>query len=203
MAEERQVTEEHEVEIMVDLETMDVGPNAAIIQIGAIAFHDNVMLQKFFLNVDLQSAMDTGGTVSGSTIKWWIEQSEKARKSLSGEAYDLRYALINFAKWLATYDVKAVWSNGANFDVVILRSAYERLGLTCPWPFWKDRCFRTMRDSFDRISDIEYPEDLIPHKADDDAVRQTIYLITLRDRLETHLATTKSVSDGVIKEDRH
>ncbi|HHB9818735.1 TPA: 3'-5' exonuclease, partial [Salmonella enterica] len=37
-----------------------------------------------------------------------------------------------------------VWGNGATFDNVILRGAYERAGKICPWPFWNDHDVRTL-----------------------------------------------------------
>lgn len=37
-----------------------------------------------------------------------------------------------------------VWGNGATFDNVILRGAYERAGHTCPWKFWNDSDVRTI-----------------------------------------------------------
>ncbi|MCZ8725115.1 3'-5' exoribonuclease, partial [Escherichia albertii] len=37
-----------------------------------------------------------------------------------------------------------VWGNGATFDNVILRGAYERAGQICPWAYWNDHDVRTI-----------------------------------------------------------
>lgn len=59
--------------VMLDLETMDTKPTAAITEIGAVRFDNEKILSRFRIKVDLQSCIDLGLTVSGSTIMWCLK----------------------------------------------------------------------------------------------------------------------------------
>ena len=69
--------------VMLDLETMGNNSNSAIIAIGAVAFSlDSGVYDKFYANVHLQTSLDAGLKVDGSTVEWWLTQSENARESI-------------------------------------------------------------------------------------------------------------------------
>ena len=53
-----------ETHVMLDLETMDTGSNAAIIAIGAVVFTRTEITAEFYCNVNLQSSMDYGSDFS-------------------------------------------------------------------------------------------------------------------------------------------
>lgn len=87
-------------------------------------------------------------------------------------------ALAAFADWLASEhgpDVK-VWGNGADFDNVILGSAYRRLGKSIPWAFYNSRCYRTVK-SLQPGCRIERAG--THHNALDDAKSQALHLMRL------------------------
>ena len=75
------------IDVMLDYETMSTASNAATPSIGAVVFDlENAIVDKdrsFYRNIDLQSCIDAGLQVDGSTIMWWFEQSDAARKHLS------------------------------------------------------------------------------------------------------------------------
>ena len=57
--------------------------------------------------------------------------------------------LDDFSAWVRDFspvDVKDVniWGNGATFDIVILKAAFERCSITWRFSFWNERCFRTL-----------------------------------------------------------
>lgn len=135
--------------IMLDLETMGNDSDAAIVAIGAVAFEEDVGLQSaFYTAVKLESSVYHGLAISPSTVLWWLEQSKEARQALtSPEAMDLRDALGAFSRFVSENggDKAQVWGNGAAFDNVIIRNAYKAVKLDVPWPFWNDRCYRTLR----------------------------------------------------------
>ncbi len=57
------------IEFMVDLETMGIGPNAAIVAIGAVAMDtDKLVLtgEEFYEVVSLQSSVDAGLVIDPS-----------------------------------------------------------------------------------------------------------------------------------------
>jgi hypothetical protein len=169
--------EEFGMHVMIDLETMGTGPNAAIVAIGACIFDANGIGDRFYDAVDLQSCIDAGLTVDGQTVMWWLDQSDEVRGALKNSS-PLHVALERFSDFMADSmgNISGVWGCGAAFDNVILRNAYKAAGLECPWPFWADRCFRTVRDT----NEIDAPDRAgTHHNALDDAVHQANYLIKI------------------------
>ena len=137
-------------EIMIDLETMGNGPNAAILAIGAVEFdrHLKTIGQVFYINVDLKSAVALGGVIDPDTVMWWMKQSDQSRSAFKGAAINMAIALTTFSQWLHGRCEKKkllMWGCGSDFDNVILASAYRNCGLELPWDFWNNRCYRTMK----------------------------------------------------------
>jgi len=93
-------------EIMLDLETMGTGPNAAIVAIGAAAFcpHERRVLGKtFYAPVSLESSVNGGGVVDAGTVQWWLQQSTEARALFEKYApsQSIDNALYEFSTWAA------------------------------------------------------------------------------------------------------
>lgn len=182
--------------VMVDLETMGTSSNAPVMAVGAVIFSPNDMdycendALRFYMRVPLASAMAAGAVPDASTIEWWLGQSDEARKELlAGERKELKDVLHSFRCFYRTASLHlnqhkpapdgserngaCVWGNGATFDPVILENAYKSIGETAPWPYYRARCFRTVKD--------EYPKQDLDrvgthHAALDDAVWQAQYL---------------------------
>lgn len=164
-------------EIMLDLETMDAAPTAAIVAIGAVRFNDTGITDEFYISIDLESARRGGGTMSASTILWWIGQSEDARNELLySPKVDIGKALLEFTKFCP--DQCLVWGNGASFDNVVLRTAYERCMFPTPWNFRNDRCYRTLASMAPNALKVESQ---VPHHALHDARAQAQTLINIRE----------------------
>ena len=169
-------------DVMLDLETMGNGPNAAIVAIGAVAFdiEAGTIGSKFYKLVDLTTAVQCGGVMDAETVMWWVKQGEGARLGLVADAaMHIRGALDAFADWLATTANGAqprVWGNGAAFDNVILASAYRNAGKTVPWQHWNDRCYRTIKAQFPAI---KLQRVGTHHIAVDDAQSQAQHLISM------------------------
>jgi hypothetical protein len=168
--------------IMVDLETMDSKPTSAITAIGAVIFNPTTgeYGDKFYTRVDLQSSMDAGLSVSGSTFNWWLTQSEDARKEIVKQGVPLKNALYDFAQFFPHGNMK-VWGNGASFDNAILQNAFANQKMLLPWKFWNDRCYRTIKSM---NTDIPFVIDGTAHNALDDAVSQARHLIALVDAMQ-------------------
>lgn len=190
--------------IMIDLETMDTRPTAAIVAIGAVAFDPATgrvdTENGFYSAVDLQSALDAGLTVNGSTISWWLNQSDDARKGVTTFPRHINGVLLELSRWIhdyecATYPVEAevdVWGNGADFDNVILTNAYHSLHLVLPWDKYHNRCYRTLKKMF---PDIKIQRTGTHHNALDDAIRQAEHAV----RLMQHLTNIKRL--GYLEEE--
>lgn len=162
--------------IMLDLETLSSANDAVIIAIGAMRFNINNFEETdtFYRVVNAKSAQRGGGRVDGDTVMWWMGQSEEARKAICGDdSVLIDTALIEFSKWVREKTLEGMWGNGADFDNVVLRTAYERLNKTAPWSHRENRCYRTMRSL---APDIKRIEPKIPHHALHDAVAQAEHL---------------------------
>lgn len=172
--------------IMLDLETMGRGPDAAIVAIGAVEFGlDDAgrewLGSSFYRVVDLASSVHHGGVIDAETVLWWLGQSEAARRGLIDPegAVDLPVALQEFSRFMFGLAGSCfVWGNGAAFDNVILRRSYERLDYPVPWSHWNDRCFRTVRGEDDGAT--PRPERRgTHHHALDDAMHQARHLMAI------------------------
>lgn len=167
--------------IMLDLETMGNGPNAAIVAIGACYFDANGIGDTFYQVVSLESSVQCGGIMDAPTVLWWMGQSDAARRQFENPGVPIVESLLSFASWC---DPDAeVWGNGAAFDNVILASAYRRTNLPIPWKFWNDRCYRTVKS---RSSVPMPPRKGTAHNALDDAINQAYHLIAIDASVNNH-----------------
>jgi hypothetical protein len=160
--------------VMLDLETLDNGPTAAIVAIGAVMFDQSGVcahVNSFYSAVRVQSSINAGLTINGSTVEWWMGQSDAARAVFSEHAPQLAEVLQNFAAWLPG-DAK-LWGNGASFDNAILSNAYRATRLPQPWEFWNDRCYRTAVAG----ATVKREQLGTHHNALDDARSQAYHLI--------------------------
>lgn len=162
--------------IMLDLETLGVKSGSAIISIGACVFDSSGIRDEFHTCIDIDSNLKCGRTVCASTLKWWMNQSVKARSIFDRQGVDLTVALYEFAEWCNKNSVATVWGNGSDFDNAILSDAYSKQSIATPWPFWGNRCFRTMVN-------VLPPKELervgVHHDALDDAKTQALHLIKI------------------------
>jgi hypothetical protein len=170
--------------IMIDLETMGTRPNAPIISIGAVAFNAmGVTEQTFYRNVQLKSAVDSGAVIDPSTVMWWLRQDKAAQAAFEEGQYNsvfLTQALFDFGRFAGTYgdSLKGVWGNGASFDNVLMHESGARCGVPT-WPFWKDRCYRTIKSCF---PDVRLKRSGTHHNALDDAISQAQHLVEINNK---------------------
>lgn len=130
--------------IMLDLETLGSNPGAAVVAIGACSFSSKGIGDTYYNTIDPVSAVAAGLTIEPENIKWWLKQSDEARKDIFEAKNKLDWTLFDFSSWLGRFDAPAIWGNGATFDNVLLREAYKRAGIKCPWHYHQDRCYRTL-----------------------------------------------------------
>lgn len=168
--------------VMIDLETLGVEPNAAILQIGAVMFEPvsgGKILTKEAFNMYVKPAKDA--SVSEGTFRWWLTQEHAARvrmveglQSAQGEAHVLE-ALVEWPTTSYKYTweaISGVWANGAAFDIPLLQSAFYRQGFPTPW------IYNTVRDTRTLFWLTEYPQvdttGFLKHDALDDAIIQAM-----------------------------
>lgn len=160
--------------VAIDLETMDTASTAAIVSIGAVKFDKDGIKDKFYAIIDLEDCVRLGLTMSPSTVKWWIRQTNKSDTFNDSLSVNLALALIRFSEWIG-HDAK-VWGNGSDFDNVILSNAYNACSLTSPWKYYNNCCYRTIKNLAPHIKMCRQG---IHHNALDDATSQALHLIEI------------------------
>lgn len=170
---------------MLDLETMSLRSDAAIVSIGAVKFNprnknvgelgdpSDPEYKHFYRTVDLQSCIDLGLKVDGAAVMWWLKQSATARDALADPPpAPITDVLCDFHAWFGGQRMQ-VWGNGANFDGVVMRNAYEKIALPPPYLYKDEMCYRTIRKV---VPEVKWLDGINPHHALDDAVAQAIHL---------------------------
>ena len=135
--------------LMVDIETCDVIPSAAILQIAAVTFDprggSHYPVEKFCTTISEASNRNAGRSFSQGTMEWWEAQSEEARTAAFAGEHDIDTALTKFCRWVNGLrpTCSRVWAKDPDFDVVILRDACDDRGIMWPFKFWESRSCRT------------------------------------------------------------
>ena len=161
--------------IMIDLETMGSGSNAAIVAVGAVRFGKGGIGETFYKKISLAESCSYGMEIDADTVIWWLKQSDEARAELTdGNTSPLLEVMTDFEKYLNDDDV--VWGNGSDFDNVILGNLWKSLDKEVPWKFWNSQCYRTMKNT---NRDVKMQRQGTHHNALDDAISQAEHLIDI------------------------
>ncbi len=157
---------------MIDLETLDTESTACILSIGACRFNeDEIDNDGFYRVIKIQSNIDEGRTISGSTLAWWMTQNDRAKAIFSDpKAVTLEQALDDLRDWIGPqWEALRPWGNSARFDLGILADAYGKQGT--PWKFWNEHCFRMLKN-LPASKRVPKPENIGAHNALFDAIAQ-------------------------------
>lgn len=196
--------------IMIDLETLGTSPGDTISSIGACIFDPyslTPITNTFHVAINIASSFKAGFAASASTILWWMEQSEEARKKFIADqasSTDVHDALFQFGDWALRVDAAlspkdvCVWGNGASFDNSLLTRYYEKLGLVRPWGPYNDRCYRTIKSE---NRDIKFVRVGIHHNAIDDAISQAMHLQAINCKLVPVERVQLNLSGGEFNRD--
>lgn len=165
--------------IMVDVETLGTKGTSVILSIGAVEFDGASLGKTFYARVSIDSCLERGLTVDGSTIEWWMAQADDARKVFDVRGEILASALIdlqNAFDWNNTL----VWANGSSFDLPILENAYAACHMRAPWKYYNARDYRTVKGMFppDFVKSVRV-ESVVAHDALEDARAQALTLQAL------------------------
>ena len=130
---------------MIDLETLDVTPNATILTVGGVKFDPTTYVEPysefyFKLDIDAQSSRK----VNDSTVAWWSTQDKKVQEEAFSE-HDRTHPkqfLDHLPKWMVGVDV--LWGHGYGFDITIIEDMLRYYAKPIPWQFWQVRDSRTL-----------------------------------------------------------
>ena len=129
---------------MIDLETLDITPQAAVLTVGGVKFNPldaSEPHSEFYYKLDLDTQ---DRSVNDDTIAWWGKQDPKVQE----EAFDptgrehMDVFLNSLPKWLVGVDV--LWGHGYGFDITIIEDMLKQRGKSLPWQFWQVRGSRTL-----------------------------------------------------------
>jgi DNA polymerase III epsilon subunit-like protein len=165
--------------IMLDIETLGTASNSVILSIGAVAFDEGGLYDKFYASVAIDSCIDAGLHINGSTLAWWMRQSDTARQVFSETGLPLATVLQTLATSFDWSDTE-VWCNGLSFDIPILDTAYRACKLATPWAYYNTRDYRTVIKSLDKgVLQSLRVEPTVKHNALADAEAQALTLVAI------------------------
>jgi exodeoxyribonuclease VIII len=181
--------------LMIDLETLGTEPFAPIVSIGACTFYlgeppagTEPIADCFYQVIDVESSLELGMRPSGSTLKWWMQQSDAARAVFDEpQAVSMPVALDAFTDYVNSRPLQ-VWGNSARFDCGLLAAAYKACNKELPWQYWNERCYRTVKN-LPGANSIAVQRVGTHHNALDDAITQALHLRSVHQALglvETH-----------------
>ena len=149
----------------LDIETLSSSPTAVVLSIG---LYELTVLQEvpapsclFVVNIDIDSSLEAGLTVSGSSLAWWLQQSSEARGALfCPKPVSLQQAAVRLSEWYSTRKARRnrVWAH-ATFDFPTLDYVVRRVGAKMPWSYLECRDLRTLLDGV-VTSDIKHGSEL-------------------------------------------
>lgn len=195
--------------LMIDLETLATTSDAEVIAIGAVIFDDEKVVDFLYLPLNYDRLT---GHISGSTLRWWFDQSKEAQEStFGGSRLDPWHAVEQFMTFISGHGIgegAEVWANDPDFDLVVLKHWWIRnrqpsinpeTGMHVPqvgrpWPFKYNagRSYRTLRST---ATILGWTDELnssargtwLAHNAVDDAAAQARAVIAMRQFIANHI----------------
>lgn len=163
------------MDIMIDIESLDTSPDCVILTIGAVLFDPkgSGVIEKLELRPTIEEQTETyNRSINEDTLRWWSGQSPEALEEAMGDAGRIPFREAMDKLYKFCWNHRAVWSNGASFDVVAMESAWRNLGMRIPWPYYTVRDTRTLYE----IAGVSLKDGghVTSHKAVEDAERQAI-----------------------------
>ncbi len=163
---------------MIDIESLDTTPNCVILSIGAVRFDPkgSGVVEKLELKPTVEDQTEIyNRSINDDTIRWWSEQNPEALEEAFSEEGRIPFAECMEILYKFCWNRRAVWSNGAPFDLVVMENAWRQVSEKpnpIPWPFWSMRDTRTLWE----ITGVKLKDGghVTSHKAVEDAERQAI-----------------------------
>ena len=173
----------YELHVMLDLETVSTEPNAGIIQIGACLVKDTTNNYKSKISLssieshNSKAQGDSQFNISYETLHWWNKQDPVIRAEAFSGTKGISDVLQEFGTWLiqlahSSNKKVMLWSNGADFDCVIISKAFHNTMNNYPIGYKNHRCYRTMIAFMPAALKAYVPTNLRPHDALADATYQ-------------------------------
>jgi len=168
-------------DVMLDIESLDTSPNCVILTIGAVRFDPKGMgvVERLELRPTIEEQTEIHNRIiSDATLQWWSSQSPEAIEEAMGDRGRISFKECMEILYQFCWNRRAVWSNGAGFDVVACETAMRQTlsdrPNPIPWPFYTVRDTRTLYEIAGvSLKDAKY-KTRTTHKAVEDAEHQAI-----------------------------
>ena len=131
--------------VMIDLETYGTEAGCVLRSIGAVFFDPNhgTFGDEFYRNFTHEDQISRGAFIDPETQKWWDKQSSSAQEILWIDQKPFYQSMLEFDQFFKRFKGKFVWSQGSNFDGVLLEHSLKMFDLKVPWRFFNSRDTRT------------------------------------------------------------
>lgn len=133
------------LDITFDFETCSTAPDAAPMQLAAVAWNRNTigkhpfLDESFNIGIDLRTCVVEGFSFDQDTVDFWSRQDDKAKLGVTeAEAHSVDTAFRMFCEWIDDIrqrhgaDTVCMWCQGQDFDFPILKTIARRFDLKMP-----------------------------------------------------------------------
>lgn len=184
--------------IMIDIESLDLGPRSIILQVGAIAYpldDPEVEQRRIDQYLPVQPQIDLGRTFNWATMRWWMQQDEKTRERFvdnDGNDMEELTALVRSIHRKLTQLIESVngaveiWSRGPQFDIVNLQTLFSDCALDTPWAYDSVMDLRTLAKLAGVKSEEIDKSGIVPHVAVSDCQFQIRHYIEAMRQLRSN-----------------
>jgi len=168
--------------VMIDGESLGLAAGSVVADLAMVVFTaDGQIVNKHDWFIDIQSSLNAGLTISGDTLVWWMGQPDDARKHvfrLGGGMVPqiLPMVMTEVSMALQALGDFCIWSNGAGFDLPMVRAMYYAVKMPVPWYHRNEMCYRTVLNMY---GDPGLLRSGIKHTGIADAMFQTRSLIAM------------------------
>lgn len=141
-------------DLMIDIETLGIGPKPVVIQIGARFFDRNTkeLGLSFCQSIDPASAEAEDFETDQSTIDWWSKQDQNIYEDIISKGRNVEDVLNDFgafinsaySEYYLNWNDIRIWSH-ATFDFPIIQTYLKHFGIrVLPYKYARD--IRTLID---------------------------------------------------------
>lgn len=162
-------------QVMLDLETLSLEPNACIVSIGATRFSiQDGIKDQFSVNIDPFDSKSYGLHIDKDTIAWWKKQDPAVSDMWKIDPQPLKEALTAFCLWFGGRSIP-IYGNSPSFDCIAIKEAMKATGIPCPWNFRDETDYRTIC----KMVAVPFEKGDNAHSALHDAIYQTEHLLKI------------------------
>lgn len=139
--------------IMLDIETISLRPNAAIIDIAFKPATDDGILRQWYINPDSYTD-NFEFDVDSETIKF--HESQKTGIMRTATTYGVHWGrateeINSYLKNLGnSYEIH-LWSRGKDADIPWLNNLFHQAGYKTPWKYSHTHCLRDLGDLYSHV----------------------------------------------------